>query len=129
MIEIMHSFNSTKMRFPYICRCDFFLLKNHKFVLNECCSYLWPSDNFFSEGIYEQAYHDLLSNYYKIASPMVEIVSIDSYVYRVTQNYTSCVIGDARYMTFSCHFYIVKGTTSLHSAFCKQREHTFFTIF
>ena len=91
-------------------RCDFFLLKNDKFVLNECCSYLWPSDNFFSEGIYEQAYHDLLSNYYKIASPMVEIVSIDSYVYRVTQNYTSCAIGDAKYMTFSCHFYIVKGT-------------------
>ena len=94
-------------------RCDFFILRNQQFVLNECCSFLWPSDNFFAMEVYDNAYQILITNYNKLVSPMHEIVPVDQYVWRVTQNYASCGIGDPRYMTLTCNFYIVIGTEKI----------------
>ena len=90
-----------------VLRCDFFILKNKNFVLNECCSFLWPSDNFFAIETYKFAFQKLMENYSKICSPMLELLPIDQYVWKVVQNYASCGIGDARYMTLTCNFYIV----------------------
>ena len=94
-------------------RCDFFILKTQTFVLNECCSFLWPSDNFFATNIYNTAYQKLMNSYFKITAPMLEVLPIDQYVWKVTQNYASCEIGDPRYMTLLCNFYIVFGTQEI----------------
>lgn len=44
---------------------------------------------------------------------MVEMVPLDKYVWRVTQNYASCAVGDAQYMTFTSHFYIIVGESKI----------------
>ena len=94
-------------------RCDFFILTNQRFVLNECCSFLWPSDNFFATDIYNTAYQKLMNSYFKITAPMLEVLLMDQYVWKVTQNYASCEIGDPRYMTLLCNFYFVFGTEEI----------------
>ena len=96
-----------------VLRCDFFILKNKSFVLNECCSFLWPSDNFFAIETYNFAFQKLIENYSRICSPMLELAPIDQYVWKVVQNYASCGIGDARYMTLTCNFYILFGSEKI----------------
>ena len=96
-----------------VLRCDFFILKNKSFVLNECCSFLWPSDNFFAIETYNVAFKKLIENYSKICSPNLELVSVDQYVWKVVQNYASCGIGNPRYMTLTCNFYIIFGSEKI----------------